>query len=101
MKRIKDLCPIRHYKKIKAMENQKKFSILKQAFRLMKESDYLSPGKPRLELNLQPAKHKTRIIMNKNYQFITGITSKENTIFWKERQTARTTKNFCAYGMKK
>lgn len=83
------------------MENQKKFSSLKQAFRLMKESDYVSPGKPHLELNLQPAKHSTRIILNKNYESMTGITSKEKTVFWKERQTARMTKNFCAYETEK
>lgn len=83
------------------MENQKKFGSLKQAFKLMKESDYISPGKPHLELNLPPAKHKTRIILNKNYEFITGITSKQKTIFWKRRQTVRMTKNFCVYGTKK
>lgn len=83
------------------MENQKKFSSLKQVFRLMKEIDYISPGKPHLELNLQPAKHKTQIILNKNCKSITGITSKEKTIFWKERQTAKITKNFCGYKTKK
>lgn len=65
----------------------------------MKENDYRSPGKPHLEPNLQPFKHKTWIILN--YEFLTGITSKENTIFCKEKRTAGMTKNFCAGGTKK
>lgn len=50
------------------MENQKKFVSLKQVFRLMKERDYVSHVKPHLELNLQPAKQKTGIILNKNHK---------------------------------
>lgn len=40
---------------------------------------------PQLELNLQPFKHKPQLILNKNSELITGITSTENNTFQKER----------------
>lgn len=48
---------------------------------------------PQLELNLQPFEHKAQLILNKNSELITGITSTENTTFQKET-TAGMTKNF-------
>lgn len=66
-----------------------------EGFRLMKESDYTSAGKPHLELKLQPAKHETQII-SKNWNY-----SNENSSFWTERQPARTTTNSCACRMRK
>lgn len=50
---------------------------------------------------LQPSTQTAGVMLNKNYEFITRITSKGKTVFLKKRQIARMTKNLCAYGTKK
>lgn len=43
---------------------------------------------------MPPAKHKTQVILNKNYEFITGITSKEKTILWKKETNCQNDQEF-------